>query len=391
MEIPLIITLCTLLLLAYIFDVSSSKTKIPSVILLLILGWAVKAIAVFFKISIPDLKPILPILGTIGIILIVLEGSLEVEIKKAKLPFIGESFILSFLPILIISFTLAWAFHYFGNVSLKTGLANAIPFSIISSAIAIPSVKNFVAKDKEFVTYETSLSDILGIFFNFIVLNGKIGSDTIGLFFLELLLILIVSFIASIGLAFLMGKIRHNVKFAPIILIIVLIYAVSKIYHLPALLFILLFGLFIGNLEEFKGNKFIHRFQPEILNKEVFKFKELTSEVTFLIRTLFFLLFGYFIEIKELLNPETIIWAASITLGIFLLRLLLLLLFKISLLPLLFIAPRGLITILLYLSIPLSLKSDIMNDSLIIQVIVMTTLMMMFGLMTTKKIDIKEP
>jgi hypothetical protein len=223
------------------------------------------------------------------------------------------------------------------------------------------------------------------------VLNGKIGSDTIGLFFLELLLILIVSFIASIGLAFLMGKIRHNVKFAPIILIIVLIYAVSKIYHLPALLFILLFGLFIGNLEEFKGNKFIHRFQPEILNKEVFKFKELTSEVTFLIRTLFFLLFGYFIEIKELLNPETIIWAASITLGIFLLRLLLLLLFKISLLPLLFIAPRGLITILLYLSIPLSLKSDIMNDSLIIQVIVMTTLMMMFGLMTTKKIDIKEP
>jgi Kef-type K+ transport system membrane component KefB len=161
MEIPLIITLCTLLLLAYIFDVSSSKTKIPSVILLLILGWAVKAIAVFFKISIPDLKPILPILGTIGIILIVLEGSLEVEIKKAKLPFIGESFILSFLPILIISFTLAWAFHYFGNVSLKTGLANAIPFSIISSAIAIPSVKNFVAKDKEFVTYETSLSDIL--------------------------------------------------------------------------------------------------------------------------------------------------------------------------------------------------------------------------------------
>jgi Kef-type K+ transport system membrane component KefB len=36
-----IITICALLLIAYLFDLTSSKSKIPSVILLLLLGWLV--------------------------------------------------------------------------------------------------------------------------------------------------------------------------------------------------------------------------------------------------------------------------------------------------------------------------------------------------------------
>jgi len=73
----IIITICTLLLIAYIFDLTSSKTKVPSVILLLLLGWLVQQGSLLFKINIPDLTALLPILGTVGLILIVLEGSLE--------------------------------------------------------------------------------------------------------------------------------------------------------------------------------------------------------------------------------------------------------------------------------------------------------------------------
>ena len=38
----IIIIICTLLLLAYVFDISSTLTKVPSVILLLLLGWMVR-------------------------------------------------------------------------------------------------------------------------------------------------------------------------------------------------------------------------------------------------------------------------------------------------------------------------------------------------------------
>ncbi|GGD67365.1 hypothetical protein GCM10011514_34310 [Emticicia aquatilis] len=386
MTTTIIITICTLLLLAYVFDITSAKTKIPSVILLLVLGWIVRQGVDFFELRVPNLTAILPILGTVGLILIVLEGSLELELNKSKFPMIGKSSIVAFFPILLFSLALAWAFQYFGNVSFKIALANAIPLAIISSAIAIPSAKNLSPENREFITYESSLSDIFGvIFFNFITLNDSIGSDSVWHFLLELVLIIIVSFVATLGLAFLLSRIKHHVKYVPIILLIVLIYSISKIYHLPALIFILLFGLFLGNLDELKGFKLINKLHPEILDKEVHKFGELTTEIAFLIRALFFLLFGFLIETTEILNLDTILWAVLITLGIYSLRIAFLKFVKIEFLPILFIAPRGLITILLFLSIPLGQTITLANKSLIIQVIILTALVMMFGLMQTKE------
>ena len=385
MTTSIIISICLLLILAYIFDITSSKTKIPSVIFLLIMGWAVKQGTEFLELPVPNLTSILPVLGTVGLILIVLEGSLELELNKSKLPFIGKTALVAILPMLLFSFGLAFAFQYFGGISFKVGLANAIPLAVISSAIAIPSAQNLISKNKEFITYESSLSDIFGvILFNFITLNDDIGASSIGNFILEILIILIITFVATLGLAFLLNKIKHPVKFIPIILSIVLIYAVTKIYHLPGLIFILLFGIFLGNLDELKNNKFIQKLQPDLLGKEVHKFKELTAEIAFLVRASFFLLFGYLIETEELLNTETIVWAIGICIGIFLLRYISLKTFKLNIKPILFIAPRGLITILLFLSIPDNQTTDLANNSLIIQVIILSALVMMFGLMTNK-------
>lgn len=386
MSVSIIITVCILLLLAYFFDITSSKTKIPSIILLLILGWFVKQGTVLLKISIPDLTPILPVVGTIGLILIVLEGSLELEFQKTKLPLIGKSAIVSLFSMFLLSFGLGYAFYYFDDISFKDGLANAIPMSVISSAVAISSAKNLIPSQKEFITYDSSLSDVFGVlFFNFITLHSVIDMITFGEFFLDLILIFVISFIATLGLAFLLSKIKHRVKFAPIILLIILIYFISKEYHLPALFFILLFGLLIGNLNELKRYSFIEKLKPEILEKEVYKFKDLISEFTFLIRALFFLLFGFLIKTDELMNPKTIIWSGLITIGIFFIRGVFLKLAKLPLNPLLYIAPRGLITILLFVSIPVGQLSELANKSLVIQVIVLTAFVMMFGFMITKK------
>ncbi len=392
MAITIIISICILLLLAYLFDITSSKTKVPSVILLLVLGFLTKQASSFFEINIPALNPALPFLGTMGLILIVLEGSLELEINRSKLSVIGKSSFIALIPLLIFSFGLAYAFQYFGHVSFKIALANAIPFAIISSAIAIPSARNLLAKNKEFITYESSLSDIFGvIFFNFIATNSNFRSLSVLQFFAELLLMLVVSFVATLVLALFIHKIKHHIKFIPIIISITLIYATSKIFHLPALIFILLFGLFMGNIDELRRFKFVQQFHPINFNKEVHKFRELTTEIAFLIRALFFLLFGFLIEINEILNTETILWAILIVVGIFILRIIFLKLFKFQLSPLLYIAPRGLITILLYLSIPISQTIEIANKALIIQVIILTAIVMMIGLMNHKKITTDIP
>jgi len=385
MTTTIIITFCILLLAAYVFDLTSARTKIPSVILLLLLGWAVRQLTVWSHIQLPDFSPVLPVLGTVGLILIVLEGSLELELNKSKLGLIRKSFLGALFPMLVMAFVLAFAFSHFGHFTLKSSLVNAIPFCVISSAIAIPSVRNLAGRDKEFVIYESSLSDILGVLiFNFFALNETIDTASFGHFTLQLIVISLISFIGTIGLSFLLSKIEHHIKFVPIILLVVLVYAVSKIYHLPGLIFILLFGLALGNLGKLRQFKWMEKFKPDVLSKEVTKFKELTIEGAFLVRALFFLLFGYLIETSEVFNTETFVWALGIVCLIFALRAVQLRFSKLPLQPLLFIAPRGLITILLFLSIEPADAISLVNKSLIIQVIILTALFMMFGLLAYK-------
>jgi len=386
MNTSIIITLSILLLLAYVFEITTSKLKIPSVILLLALGFGVKLISTSLNIKVPNLNPILPILGTVGLILIVLEGSLELEIDRTKLRFIFKSLAISLIPIIVLSFGIACYLYNYEAVPFKIALSNAIPVGIISSAIAIPSARNLLAGDKEFITYESSLSDIFGvIIFNFITLNDNFGTKTFGGFGIELLLMLMISFAATLLLAGFLNRIKHHIKFVPIIVSIVLIYAISKEYHLPALIFILLFGLFMGNIDELRHIKFIQRFHPINFSRDVGKFREITTEIAFLIRASFFILFGFLLEISDLLNTSTLLFAICITAGIFLIRFVTFALFKIKTNPLIFIAPRGLITILLFLSIPLAAQIEQINKSLVTQVIVLSALVMMFGLMKYKK------
>lgn len=386
MNYVVIITICALLLLAYIFTVSSNKTQIPSVILLILMGWIVRQSTLFFEIEIPDLNPLLPFFGTVGLILIVLEGSLELQLSKRKLPFIGKTVVTAIVPLLITAFVIGHFFYYFLDAEYKQGLINAIPLCIISSAIAISSVGNLSNFNKEFAIYESSLSDILGVlFFNFLVLNEIINLETLGNFGLQILIMLVISFMATAFLAFLLSRIDHHVKFAPIVLLIILIFAVSEIYHLPALIFIMIFGLIMGNFDELDRFKWIHYLKPRTLDKEVLKFKELTIEAAFLVRSLFFILFGYLIKTEDVINPQTFELAIGIVVLIYLVRAIQLKIYKVKLMPLLFIAPRGLITILLFIGIPSSLKIDLVSNALIIQVIVLTALIMMLGLMFNKE------
>lgn len=386
MSNAIIISLCLLLLISYMFDVSSPKTKIPSVILLLIVGWAVRQAADFFGISIPNLSPILPIIGTVGLILIVFEGALDLELNRSKKKLIISSISMSLIPMLVLSIGIGLAFDAIFGVDFRRGLLNAVPFAVISSAIAISSAKNLLPKDREFVIYESTFSDIFAVvLFNFIIRNEVIDGNSFVVFGWQLILILVITVIATLGLSLLMSKIRHRVKFVPIILLIILIYAIAKEYHLPALIFIFILGLFIGNLDKFKRFRFVDKLQPEIMVKEVVKLNDITTEITFSIRSLFFILFGYLINTHELLNAKTFIIATGILIGIIVLRIIGLKIARQNLNPLLYVAPRGLITILLFITIPDTERISMVNNSLVIQVIVLTALFMMVGLMISKR------
>lgn len=385
MTLPLIITICVLILIAYAFDITSKITKIPTIIFLLLLGWALKNIAVAFNLDLININLLLPIFGTIGLILIVLEGGLELEINKHKKPIIKSAIWSALLPLLVLSLIIGLGIHYYFGANLMNSFINAVPFCIISSAIAIPSVQNIGKDEKEMVIYESSISDIIGvILFNFLVRNTVINVGSLILFGVQILIMLTISLVSSIGLALLIKKIDHQVKLIPIMMMVVLIYALAKAYHLPALVFILIFGLFLNNLDELKKFRFIRYLEPDKLDAEVHRFTGLVSEAAFLIRTIFFILFGYTITLKNISNTSTIIYALLIVALIMVVRFIQLKIAKLKVTPMLFVAPRGLITIMLFLSVPITNKITFINEPLILQTIILSILVMMFGLIFNK-------
>ena len=76
----------------------------------------------------------------------------------------------------------------------------------------------------------------------------------------------------------------------------------------------------MGNFDELERFKFIHKLKPRVLDKEVTKFKELVIEAAFLVRSLFFLLFGFLMKTEDILNPNTFELAIGIVVLIYLVR-----------------------------------------------------------------------
>jgi Kef-type K+ transport system membrane component KefB len=379
-------------ILSYLYSAISVKTKIPSVLLLLLTGMIFTAVYHKAGYELPDTKNALQFFGIIGVILIVLEGSLELKLERDKLGLIAKSFFSALIILLVSAFSIAGGIKLIYNeLTFHVCLVNAIPLAVISSAIAIPSVEQMEENKKEFIVYESIFSDILGI----LIFNIAISSETIGsINFLwlgaDLLIVLLISVAFTFLILVFINKTTMNIKFFLMLAILILLYAVGKKYHLSALLLILFFGLFLNNLDIFGGKKLTQKVDIFKLRQGIDRFRLITNESAFLIRTFFFFTFGASVSFALLFDFRIAITGTIIVLLLYGIRFLYLkFLMRRNVYPELFIAPRGLITILLYFAIPEEYSIGIISEGVLFFVILVTSLVMMFGLMRDKS-DIPE-
>jgi NhaP-type Na+/H+ or K+/H+ antiporter len=118
----------------------------------------------------------------------------------------------------------------------------------------------------------------------------------------------------------------------------------------------------------------------EKFGKDIESFKHISGELTFLVRSFFFIMFGYLTKLDELLNVQNLALSVGIVVFLILLRWLFFKqVIKEPVIPLLFYAPRGLITILLFLSIPEINKIEIINEGVITQVIFISIILLSPG------------
>ena len=396
-----------LIIFSYLFDIFARRTKFPSVILLVLTGIILRFFSSYSGYTnFEFLDSLVPVLGTIGLILIVLEAALELEIKKEKAQIIVKGF-LAALVILVINIVLVSIFfNQVIGLEYSTSVIYAIPLSIISSAVAIPSATGLITNNKEFVVYESTFSDILGIMiFYYCIRQAEKGGAFIGLepiFTLigQIFLIIGISIVITYLLFQLIQRIEHHVKFFLILALLILAYEVGKDFlKLPSLVLIFIFGIFLSNFTNLIPKSLKKYIKTDDVKKsDLHEFHLLTAESTFLVRTFFFLFFGFSIPLDSFVEFEPYIIGATVLLIMYGVRY-----FYLALVlndeeskPLLYFSPRGLITILLFLSISDYdiQKSNIVDEKVLLVIIIASMLIMIQGsIKRTKKEDeeSKEP
>lgn len=381
-----IVIICSLLIIfSYLYTQISKYTKVPSVIFLIGTGVAIQYIVKYAEIPFPDLSPYLSLLGIVGLMMIVLEGALDIKIHRNKIRTILAALATSILILGITNSLIAGVLYVMLFLDFMDAFLYAIPLSVVSSAIVIPSVHTLIPAKKEFMILEATLSDIFGIMlFAFWIKEPEAGKSYFQAISWNIIISVGLSILLSYLLVYIFQKIQTEIKFFLFLAILALLFSIGEYFHYSALLIILIFGLVLNNTHAFfkwKLGRFVDHEKVKNIRKE---FVTITLETSFLIRTFFFVVFGISMNLEGLFTKEAIIISALVMLIIFLTRALNLKVFiKSTIYPQMLIAPRGLVTILLFQKIVEHYNVIPFSEGILAWVIIGTNLIMMIGLVSS--------
>ena len=242
-----LIAFSIIVLISHFFNLISRISRIPSVLLLIGVGLLLKLGCAYFEVDIFNVSNYLDILGTIGLILIVLEGASDLKITGHNFPLVRGSFSAAFVMLLVSTSAVALLLHLWVKADLKSAFVNAIPLGVISSAMSIPSVVHFTKHKKEFLTYESIFSDILGItLFNFMILPGVLDLTCFTNSIFKLFIVIVISIVGSYLLLLSLRRMKTQTKFFIVLSLLVLFYSLGRIFNL----FIIIAGLHIWDIVE---------------------------------------------------------------------------------------------------------------------------------------------
>ena len=327
------------------------RSAVPSVIVMIALGLAAQPLLRSQSVVAAELKSMVPMAGAIGLVLIVLEGALDIELRRERIKLAAKASAVAVAAFLLC----AGAFILIATHVLLLGYLQAAilvtPFAVISSAIAIPASQLLEPSVREFVVYESYVSDSFGVLVFIALVNS---GGTTGGFLTELagggLLSLILALVCSAALVLVSTRTNAHVRYIPLLAGLFALYASGELLHLSPLIMVLLFGLMLNNKEALDRVAALRGVAEKISPATVGEFKVLVQELTFAVRGFFFFLLGYSTNLSDFAVLRSWVAGAVILIIAYGVRYALLRVIERRLAAsLAWIAPRGLVTVLLYL------------------------------------------
>jgi NhaP-type Na+/H+ or K+/H+ antiporter len=307
---------------AHLFTGIFSRTRVPDVLLLTIIGIILGP--VLHLVTPANFGSIGPVFATVTLIIILFEAGLSLDLDVLKtsirptLALTGANFFISL-------FAIGAASHYLIGLPLRLGFMLGAIIASTSPAVIVPLTRRLTmdAGSKTIVFLESALSDVLSI----VVAIGFMDSFRLGRIHLtqmigQIIATLLLAGLAGAASAFLWSALLVRIRglensiFTTPAFVFVL-FGVVEIFGFSGYVAAVVFGAVLGNIEVFHGVPWMQQYLPAeaiTLNVEERNF---LGEVVFLLKTFFFVYVGVSIKFTDL---SLILIALALTGLIFLFR-----------------------------------------------------------------------
>ena len=292
-----IIFLGLLIFLAHAFNLLFDRTRIPNVLLLLLIGIVLGPVtnlvtpAFFGQMG--------PVFTTITLIIILFESGSDLNLKAVRNS-IGSASLLT-----LINFALTVVVTTFiGKYALSLDTLSAIFIGAIiggtSSAVVIPMVKQLRMGERirSVLILESAFSDVLCLVVGLAVLDGMFQGEIsiismLNTMWTALLFAILLGLLSGVLWSGIIHQLRgiKNSMFINLAFAFIL-YGVVELMGFNGGISVLSFGIFLGNAGLIHQNKWVSKYLPFETSGFTASEKDFFAEIVFIVQTYFFVYVG---------------------------------------------------------------------------------------------------
>ncbi|MGA2745078.1 MAG: cation:proton antiporter [Candidatus Sulfotelmatobacter sp.] len=378
-----------LLMLAFLANRVFRVTRVPDVLVLMALGLVVGP--VLGLVNPAHLSSTTNVLGTLAIILVLFEGGLEMDLRRTLRHFAG-SLVLS---VLAYGFSIALVgliVHKGLGMPLTTALAVGAVLGCTSSTVVLPVLQQLGAREPVRVTLmlEASWGDVLAVLTVGLLLGVGSQGGAVARHLLQAVLTQVgvaVVFATATGILWSrLLPVLSDARFWQVMTfsIVLVLYAGTEALGASGLIAVLAFGLTLANFPGMDPRLRLAEEEAVSLQSQE-SLLSFHSELAFLVRSFFFVLIGAIADLGSF-RGHSILIAGTLG-GLFLARLLAIQVSRWAFKDvsskerelMLWIMPRGLITVVLALQVAAARSEVNFLSALAFAVILVTNVMVVIG------------
>jgi NhaP-type Na+/H+ or K+/H+ antiporter len=299
-----ILVVGALIFVAHAFTGIFSRTRVPDVLLLTIIGLLLGPILHLVRPE--NFGSVGPVFAAVTLVIILFEAglSLDLDILRGS---IRATFTITLTTFFMTMVVVGTAAHFFLQTPLQTTLMLGAIVGSTSPAVIVPLTKKLVMEEstKTILFLESAVSDVLSIVVTFGFLQSyTLGKVRVGQMLGQVIATLVLSGMvgaaSAIAWSALLRRIRgleNSIFTTPAFVFVV--FGIVELLGFSGYVAAAVFGAVLGNMEVFHGTQWMRRYLPDepiTLNDTERVF---LGEVVFLLKTFFFVYVGVSIRLTE--------------------------------------------------------------------------------------------